>query len=158
MSPVQAKDDKFASSTSAMADPEKKQTRAAGLRHIPAVAALADEAQFPNDACRSPPPAAARGHMRSPSARSSIGNSSAAAALFHQNIMSTPGARSNGRLWGMSPGVGDGAWSSWGDSLEAELERFGDSHRQSHLQSGGSVVGGPRLYWPSPGVTNHGAW
>lgn len=155
MSPRQASDEKLSqhnfSSTSALAsfsaDPEKK--RAAGLRHIPAVAAIAD-ASFAAETFRSPPPSTTRGHLRSPSGKSF-------GAAFHSSIMSTPGARA-GRAWGMSPGVGgiDGSWG-FGDSLEAELERFGAAGEQV-MGSGGSSLGAPRLYWPSPGMGNHGAW
>ncbi|SCV68692.1 BQ2448_813 [Microbotryum intermedium] len=150
MSPVQTSEDKFSS----FADPEKK--RLPGMRHIPAVAALADGAA--SHAFRSPPPYSAR-HVRSPSGRAP----SSAGRAFQSALLSTPlGVRSRAS-WGMSPGVGSGAGAGWGfdDSLEAELERFGGA--PDNLQTSGESSILPRLYWPSPShpsstATSHVAW
>ncbi|SCZ90773.1 BZ3500_MvSof-1268-A1-R1_Chr1-3g02236 [Microbotryum saponariae] len=149
-SPVQTSEDKFAFS----ADPEKK--RLPGMRHIPAVAALADGAA--SHAFRSPPPYSAR-HVRSPSGRAH----SSAGGAFQSALLSTPlGVRSRAS-WGMSPGTGGGAGAGWGfdDSLEAELERFGGVADNVQTSGGSSIM--PRLYWPSPShpsstATSHVAW
>jgi hypothetical protein len=142
MSPVQILDEK----PSITSDPSKK-SRATGLRHLPAVSALADACET----FRSPPR-----HLRSPSTRA-----------INSFGMSTPGAK--GRAWGTpgrlggSPGTGDGAWG-WGDpfggQVEAELERFGRGG--DSVQGSGSSSVLPRLYWPSPsapgGTTAHVPW
>lgn len=148
MSPVQANKVILSS------DPEKKK---AGTRsHLPVVAALADASA---SATFGSPPR----HLRSPSSRPS----QSLASL--QATMSTPGYRSRpwgspGRASGPSPGnIADGSWGygdPFGNQVEAELERFG-SGDSPVIGSGGSGMGMPRLYWPSPSAPSanrHCAW
>lgn len=159
MSPLQASEDKFSSSSSTSSlssysvDPEKKH-RANGMRHLPAVAALAD-ASSAADMFRSPPQTR---HLRSPSSRSLTSG-----GPFQAALMSTPGARAGARAWGMSPGVmtGDGGWG-FGDSLEAELERMEGAAGENLLAVTGSGSSSnllPRHFWPSPGPAHaNTAW
>ncbi|KAK4055314.1 Forkhead transcription factor [Microbotryomycetes sp. JL201] len=157
------------------ADPEKRPFRAHGARHIPAVAALADS-HFVTDAYRSPPPArSTRALLRSPAAKGCATPCGQAGT----SLWSTPGPRGSvARLWGMSPGEEGPDGLVWGfdDSLEAELERLGDSHnlRQTSSSSNGGTVGNsqsnidtviasggvnaPKLYWQSPRVGLNGHW
>ncbi|KAM0793345.1 hypothetical protein ACM66B_000800 [Microbotryomycetes sp. NB124-2] len=163
------------------ADPEKKPFRAHGMRHIPAVAALA-ESHFVTDAYRSPPPArSTRALLRSPAAKGCATPGGGGSNQFGASLWSTPGPRGSvARLWGMSPGEDGPDGVVWGfdDSLEAELERLGESNglaRQdqqrsqqmspanaSHAGAEATIASGgvnaPKLYWQSPRVGLNGHW
>ncbi|KAK4050495.1 Forkhead transcription factor [Microbotryomycetes sp. JL221] len=146
-------------------DPEKRLYRAPGTRQIPAVAALADS-HLVTDAYRSPPPSrSTRALLRSPGSK----GCATPASQFSASLWSTPGPRGSvARLWGMSPGEDGSDGAAWGfdDSLEAELERLGDSSQQQQqpsqadketvVASGGTNA--PKAFWNSPRVGLNGHW